>query len=139
LRTGELVRLYTRNAYCFADRYNLIVDAIASLPVKSCAIDGEAIVVDKNGLSVFELLRSRAAVSYGKARTSPRCAELCLHVADNERAMPNLVRGSESAIKSIIQMRRNLIQWARQFTSAGAIPTKYRKIAAAKAATAAAS
>jgi bifunctional non-homologous end joining protein LigD len=58
-RTSERVRLYTRNGFCFADRFTLIVDAIASLPVKSCAIDGEAIVVDKNGLSVFELLRLR--------------------------------------------------------------------------------
>jgi ATP-dependent DNA ligase len=36
----------------FADRYRLIVDAIASLPVDSCIIDGEAIVVDQSGLSI---------------------------------------------------------------------------------------
>ncbi len=32
---------------------------ISALPVRSCLIDGEAIVVDKDGLSVFELLRYR--------------------------------------------------------------------------------
>ena len=34
-------------------------DAIANLPVSTCIIDGEAIVVDQNGLSIFDLLRYR--------------------------------------------------------------------------------
>ena len=35
------------------------MDGIASLPVETCIIDGEAIVVDQNGLSIFDLLRYR--------------------------------------------------------------------------------
>ena len=35
------------------------MDAVASLPVDSCIIDGEAIVVDQSGLSIFDLLRYR--------------------------------------------------------------------------------
>jgi len=31
--------------------------AVAGLPVRSCLIDGEAIVCDKSGLAVFELVR----------------------------------------------------------------------------------
>ena len=58
-KDGDRVRLITRNGYDFADRYPLIVDGIASLPVETCIIDGEAIVVDQNGLSVFNLLRYR--------------------------------------------------------------------------------
>jgi ATP-dependent DNA ligase len=58
-RSETGVRLYTRNGYCFADRFNKIVAAIESLPVTSCIIDGEAIVVDANGLSVFDMLRNR--------------------------------------------------------------------------------
>ena len=53
------VRLITRNGYDFAERYPLIVDAIRRLSVKSCIVDGEAIVVDQEGLSVFDLLRYR--------------------------------------------------------------------------------
>jgi hypothetical protein len=52
------VRLYTRNGYDFTARYPKIVDAVASLPVRSCVIDGEAIVVDETGLSVFHLFAS---------------------------------------------------------------------------------
>ena len=33
--------------------------AVAKLPVRSCLIDGEAIVCDANGLAVFDLLRRR--------------------------------------------------------------------------------
>jgi ATP-dependent DNA ligase len=58
-RNSRGVRLYTRNGYNFADRFPKIVEAVASLPARSCFIDGEAIVVDETGLSVFELLRYR--------------------------------------------------------------------------------
>jgi bifunctional non-homologous end joining protein LigD len=37
----------------------MIVAALKNLPARSCFIDGEAIVVDKNGLSVFDLIRYR--------------------------------------------------------------------------------
>jgi bifunctional non-homologous end joining protein LigD len=55
-RNGNSVRLVTRKGYDFADRFPLIVDAVAALPVRSCVIDGEAIACDENGLSVFDLL-----------------------------------------------------------------------------------
>ena len=56
-RAGGRVRLYTRNGYDFAARFPRIVAAVKSLPVRSCFIDGEAIVIDERGLSVFDLLR----------------------------------------------------------------------------------
>jgi bifunctional non-homologous end joining protein LigD len=52
------VRLYTRNGYDFAGRFPQIVEAVSKLKVRSCFIDGEAIVVDERGLSAFDLLRS---------------------------------------------------------------------------------
>jgi bifunctional non-homologous end joining protein LigD len=58
-RDANGVRLFTRNGYNFADRFPRIVEAVANLPVQSCFIDGEAIVVDENGLSVFDLIRYR--------------------------------------------------------------------------------
>jgi bifunctional non-homologous end joining protein LigD len=58
-KDGGRIELITRNGYDFADRYRLIVDAVARLPVNACIIDGEAIVVDQSGLSIFDLLRYR--------------------------------------------------------------------------------
>jgi len=57
-RDANGVRLYTRNGYNFAGRFPQIVEAVSKLKVRSCLIDGEAIVVDKRGLSAFDLLRS---------------------------------------------------------------------------------
>jgi ATP-dependent DNA ligase len=58
-RQADRIRLYTRNGYDFTERYPKIVRALESLPVRSCYIDGEAIVVDESGLSVFDVLRWR--------------------------------------------------------------------------------
>jgi bifunctional non-homologous end joining protein LigD len=57
-RNRQAVRLYTRNGYDFGDRFPKIIEAIKSLPVRSCFIDGEVIVVNERGLSVFDLIRS---------------------------------------------------------------------------------
>jgi ATP-dependent DNA ligase len=57
-RDAAGVRLYTRNGNDFTARFLLIVASVMALPVRSCLIDGEAIVSDASGLAVFELLRS---------------------------------------------------------------------------------
>ena len=58
-REAERVRLFTRNGYDFTARFPKIVEAVASLSVRSCVVDGEAVVVDERGLSVFDALRYR--------------------------------------------------------------------------------
>lgn len=50
-------RLITRAGNDFSSRFPIIMSAVASLPVRSCLIDGEAIVCDDSGLAVFELIR----------------------------------------------------------------------------------
>jgi hypothetical protein len=40
-KEADKVRLLTRNGYDFTERYPLIVDAIRSVPAKSCIVDGE--------------------------------------------------------------------------------------------------
>ena len=58
-RDAERVRLFTRHGTVFTDRFPLITAALESLPVRSCLLDGEAVVVDERGLSVFDVLRYR--------------------------------------------------------------------------------
>jgi ATP-dependent DNA ligase len=58
-RDASRVRLYTRNGYDFTARFPKIAATVETLPVRSCVLDGEAIVVDERGLSVFEPLRYR--------------------------------------------------------------------------------
>ena len=57
------VRLITRNANDFTSRFPFIEMAVKALPVRSCLIDGEAIVCDMDGLAVFELIRGHRAVA----------------------------------------------------------------------------
>jgi bifunctional non-homologous end joining protein LigD len=57
------VRLLTRNGHDWSPRYPLIVEAVQALKVRSCLIDGEAVVCDGNGVAVFEHLRRRKHAS----------------------------------------------------------------------------
>jgi len=68
-RDGAGVRLITRNGNDFTSRFPFIEMALKSLPVRSCLIDGEAIVCDENGLAVFDLIRG-----YGSKASAVLCA-----------------------------------------------------------------
>jgi bifunctional non-homologous end joining protein LigD len=59
-RRGRNVWLFSRNGHNFADRFPRIAEAIEALPVRSCVVDGEAIVCDDGGLAVFDLIRGHA-------------------------------------------------------------------------------
>jgi bifunctional non-homologous end joining protein LigD len=50
--------LFTRNGYDFTAGFPKAA-SVESLSVRSCIVDGEAIVVDERGLSVFDALRFR--------------------------------------------------------------------------------
>jgi bifunctional non-homologous end joining protein LigD len=52
LRSEDRVRLFTRNGYHFAARFPKKVAVVKALPLRSCLIDGEAIVLNADGLSV---------------------------------------------------------------------------------------
>jgi ATP-dependent DNA ligase len=62
-RDGARVRLITRHGNDFTSRFPFIAMAVSKLPVRSCLIDGEAIVCDANGLAVFELIRRHGALA----------------------------------------------------------------------------
>jgi bifunctional non-homologous end joining protein LigD len=56
-RQGQAIRLMSRNGDDLGSRLPQIVEAMQSLAVKSCVIDGEAIVTNDKGLAVFDLIR----------------------------------------------------------------------------------
>jgi bifunctional non-homologous end joining protein LigD len=57
------VRLITRAGNEFSHRFPFIAMAVGKLSVRSCLIDGEAIVCDESGLAVFELIRRHGALA----------------------------------------------------------------------------
>jgi bifunctional non-homologous end joining protein LigD len=60
-KDGAGVRLITRAGNDFSSRFPFIAMAVGKLPVRSCLIDGEAIVSDENGLAVFDLIRGHGS------------------------------------------------------------------------------
>jgi bifunctional non-homologous end joining protein LigD len=61
-RDAAGVCLITRAGNDFSSRFPFIAMAVGKLPVRSCLIDGEAIVCDENGLAMFELIRRHGAL-----------------------------------------------------------------------------
>src|SRR5262249_23791671 len=57
------VRLIPRAGTDFSSRFPFITTTVSKLPVRSCLIDGEAIVCDENGLAVFDLIRRNGALA----------------------------------------------------------------------------
>ncbi|MFY9840422.1 MAG: hypothetical protein WAK55_28950, partial [Xanthobacteraceae bacterium] len=52
-----------RHGNDFSSRFPFVAMAVGKLPVRSCLIDGEAIVCDINGLAVFELIRRHGTIA----------------------------------------------------------------------------
>ncbi len=97
------VRLITRNGNDFTHRFPFIEMAIKSLPVRSCLIDGEAIVCDENGLAVFDLIRRHGALA-----SAVLCAFDLLEldgqdlrhqpIEERKRLLGQLLRGSHLSV-----------------------------------------
>ena len=93
----------TRNGYDFTARFPKIVDAVASLAVRSCVVDGEAVAVDERGVSVFDDLRYRL-----RDHAAVLCAFDLIELdgqdlrrarlEDRKDALADLLRGMEDGI-----------------------------------------
>ena len=58
-RDGALVRIYSRNAINWTDRFSTIAAVAATLEAHSFTIDGEAVVIGPDGIAQFDELRRR--------------------------------------------------------------------------------
>jgi bifunctional non-homologous end joining protein LigD len=109
------IRLLTRNGHDWSPRYPLIVEAVNRLKVRSCLIDGEAVVCDDNGLAVFERLR--------KVRQSPQvflCAFDLLELDGKDlRGEPLEVR--KATLASLLRARLPGLQFNQHLTHPGDI------------------
>jgi bifunctional non-homologous end joining protein LigD len=64
-RDAAGVRLISRKGDDLTRRFPFIDMAVAALPLRSCLIDGEAIVSNENGLAIFEMI---GAIGRSQAR-----------------------------------------------------------------------
>ena len=118
-RRGRSVRLVTRNGYDFADRFPLVTAAIEELPVKSCVIDGEAIVCDDSGLAVFDLIRG-----HGTNARAVLCAFDLLEVNGGDiRAEP--IEDRRRRLAGLLRLPHEGIALNEQFKGDGAMIYKH--------------
>jgi bifunctional non-homologous end joining protein LigD len=112
--TAGGVRLLTRNGHDFAGRFPLVAAAVAALPARSCLIDGEAIVTDKNGLAVFDLIRG-----HGPSKAAALCAFDLLEL-DGEDLRRDPIEVRKSTLKSLLRVRHEGIAFNAHFIADGA-------------------
>ena len=59
IKRDEKVSLLSRNQNELTERFPEIVEAVKTLPVRECVIDGEVVALDEEGRSSFQLLQAR--------------------------------------------------------------------------------
>ena len=115
---GSRVRLISRNSHDLTYRFPLIAAAIARLPVRSCLIDGEAVVCDENGLAVFQLIRN---FRHGNAATL--CAFDLIEV-NGEDLRREPIEDRKLALNKLLGQSHPGIAYNRHFNVEGAIVFK---------------
>jgi len=96
-RNNAGVRLITRAGNDFSRRFPFIAMAVGKLPVRSCVIDGEAIVCYEDGLAVFELIRRNGALA-----SAVHCAFDLLEL-DGPRLAPRADRDAQGPAREAAQ------------------------------------
>jgi bifunctional non-homologous end joining protein LigD len=114
-RDGPKVRLISRNGHDLTYRFPLAAAAVAALPVRSCLIDGEAIICDDNGLAVFKLIRS-----YRKGHTATLCAFDLIEI-DGQDLHRQPIEDRKLALKKLLGRPHPGIAFNRHFDVEGAI------------------
>jgi bifunctional non-homologous end joining protein LigD len=118
-RGGRSVRLLTRNGNDLGDRFPLAAAAIEELPVKSCVIDGEAIVCDDSGFAVFDLIRG-----HGTNARAVLCAFDLLEVnGEDIRAEP--IEDRKRRLAGLLRLPHDGIALNEQFKGDGAMIYKH--------------
>jgi bifunctional non-homologous end joining protein LigD len=113
------VRLLTRNGHDLADRFPLVEAAIEALPIRSCVVDGEAIVCDDSGLAVFDLIRG-----HGSNARAILCAFDLLEVnGEDIRRQP--IEERKRRLARLLRMPHEGIAANEHFGGAGAIVYKH--------------
>jgi bifunctional non-homologous end joining protein LigD len=118
-RQGRAVRLITRNGQDLADPFPLATEAIAALPVRSCVIDGEAIVCDDDGLAVFDLIRG-----HRRNARAILCAFDLLEV-NGEDIRPELIEERKRRLAGLLRLPHDGIALNEMFREDGAAIFKH--------------
>ena len=113
------VRLITRHGNDFTGRFPLVAAAVAALTVRSCLIDGEAIVCDEMGLAVFDLVRRQ-----GTNAAAVHCAFDLLEL-DGEDLRSAPIETRKRTLASLLRSAHSGIALNKHFEENGATIYKH--------------
>jgi bifunctional non-homologous end joining protein LigD len=114
-RNSAGVRLNTRAGNDFSGCFPFIAMAVSNLPVRSCLIDGEAIVRDENGLALFDLIRRHGALA-----SAVHCALDVLELDCRDLQREPLVKRKALLAKLLRGSQRGIV-WNETHEEDGAI------------------
>jgi bifunctional non-homologous end joining protein LigD len=114
-RDGPKVRLTSRNGHDLTYRFPLVAAAVAALPVRSCSIDGEAIVCDGKGLAVFQFIRN-----YRRGHIATICAFDLIEI-DGEDLSRQPIEDRKLELKKLLKNVHPGIAYNRHFDVEGSI------------------
>jgi bifunctional non-homologous end joining protein LigD len=118
-REAEHVCLFTRNGYDFTARFPKIAAAVRGLGVHSCLLDGEAVVVDGCGLSVFDALR------YGQHNHAAVLCAFDLIELDGQDLRRARLEDRKRALADLLGKTDNGIAFNKHFDGDGAVIFKH--------------
>ena len=118
-RRGRSIRLITRNGHDLADRFPPAAEAIEVLPIRSCVIDGEAIVCNDSGLAVFDLIRG-----HGTNARAVLCAFDVLEV-NGEDVRPDPIEDRKRRLAGLLRLPHDGIALNEQVKDDGAMIYKH--------------
>jgi bifunctional non-homologous end joining protein LigD len=114
-RVDGRVRLLTRKGTNFSNRFSQIVAEVTLLPVRSCMIDGEAVVCNEDGLAVFDLIRG-----YRHDTAAVLCAFDLLEV-DGEDLRRASIEERKGILAKLLSHPHEGIAFNHRYTGDGAI------------------
>jgi len=114
-RDGPKVRLISRDGHDLTYRFPLAAAAVATLPVHSCSIDGEAIVCDGKGLAVFQFIRN-----YRRGHIATICAFDLIEI-DGRDMRQQPIEERKHVLKWLLTKSHPGITYNRHFDVEGAI------------------
>ncbi len=120
-RDGECVRLITKGGYNWTSRYPWIVEAALKNRVKRFVIDGEAVVLDVDGVADFNALHSRRHDN----EVQLYAFDILAFDGDDLRGLPLSMRNTNLA-----RLRRPDGILSRPSNGAGSAPTCFARPAA---------
>lgn len=124
---GGRARLFTREGHDWSERFGALRSAAEKLPAHSAVIDGEAVVMDANGLSDFPALV--AALKGSKANISFAAFDLLHLDGEDLRAAPLSAR--KTRLERLLAKTRGAIFYAAHVIGDG--PAVFKKAVAAGA------